>query len=382
MEYLHVEIVSASNSKRPDTVSGDAFRSYRTPGATVVILADGIGSGVKANIYANMAISRLERLLSDGFSLRRAFSSLVKTMHEARGTEMPYAVFTVVRILNNGETTILAYEMPESLFIGRHSASVLKRRNFTHGSDVISETNLFLEPGEGLLLYSDGITLAGIGTTTILGWSSNEICRHVNSLFSAGEQKIMLAKRVHAQARKLWGKTCGDDCTVIGALCRPGKVATIFSGPPLDKTQDTKVVEAFLALPGLKIVCGATTAQIVARHLSQKVQVNTSDSSLIAPPGYSLTGIDLVTEGAITLNQLFNIFDASPLDFEAESSVTRLYDALIDADRVNFIVGKSQNVGHADIAFKQQGIMPRHKVIEMLAQKLRVDGRLVDVKHV
>lgn len=156
MEYLHVEIVSASNAKKPDAVSGDAFLSFRTPGATVIILADGIGSGVKANIYANMVISRIERLLNDGFSLRRAFSSLVKTMHEARGTEMPYAVFTVVRILNNGESTVLTYEMPESLFVGRHSTSVLKRRNFPLGNDVISETNLFLEPGEGLLLYSDG----------------------------------------------------------------------------------------------------------------------------------------------------------------------------------------------------------------------------------
>lgn len=162
----------------------------------------------------------------------------------------------------------------------------------------------------------------------------------------------------------------------------PAKSQQFSAGHPRDKAQDTRVVEDFLALPGLKIVCGATTAQIVARHLSQKVQINTSDSSLIAPPGYSLKGIDLVTEGAITLNQLFNIIDASPLDFEVDSSVTRLYDALIDVDRINFIVGDSQNVGHADIAFKQQGIMPRHKAIELLVQKFRADGRLVDVKHV
>lgn len=382
MGYLHVEVTSASNAKKPGNACGDAFISFRTTDATVIILADGIGSGIKANIYANMAISRLEKLLNSGFSLRRAFTSLVNTMHEARGTDLPYAVFTVVRVLNNGETTILAYEMPESIFVGRHSASVVKRRNFTLGNDVISETNLFLETGEGLILFSDGITLAGIGGKTRLGWSSEEVCRFVKDLLVSGADRKLLAKLVHEKALNLWGKHCGDDCTVIGALCRPGKVATIFSGPPLDKTHDTRIVEEFLAQPGLKIVCGATTAQVVARQLSRKLQINTADASLIAPPGYSLEGIDLVTEGAVTLNQLFNILDANPLDFETDSSVTRLYDSLIDADRINFIVGGSKNVGHADIAFRQQGIMPRHKVIELLAQKLRSEGRLVDIKQV
>ncbi|MBU1107764.1 MAG: serine/threonine-protein phosphatase [Candidatus Riflebacteria bacterium] len=382
MGYLHVEVTSAWNAKKPAGVCGDAFLSFRTPEATVVILADGIGSGVKANIYANMTISRLETLLSEGFSLRRAFSSLVNTMHESRGTDMPYAVFTVARILNNGETTVLAYEMPESIFVGRHSASVLKRRNFPLGNDVISETNLFLEPDEGLLLYSDGITLAGIGGSTRNGWSSDEVCRFVNDQLVSGEFKSQLAQRVHKHARKLWGKKCGDDCTVVGALCRLGKVATVFTGPPADKTRDNKVVEEFLNMPGLKIVCGATTAQVVARQLKRQLQINKADASLIAPPGYSIEGVDLVTEGAVTLNQLFNIFDADPVYFEHYSSVTRLYDALIDADRINFMVGGSENIGHADIAFRQQGIMSRHKVIELLAQKLRADGRLVDIRQV
>jgi len=107
-----------------------------------------------------------------------------------------------------------------------------------------------------------------------------------------------------------------------------------------------------------------------------------ANSSLIAPPGYRLEGIDLVTEGAVTLNQLFSILDADPDHFEPDSSVTRLYDAISSADRINFIVGGSSNLGHADIAFKQQGIMPRHKAIELLAQKLRSEGRLVDIKQV
>ena len=127
---------------------------------------------------------------------------------------------------------------------------------------------------------------------------------------------------------------------------------------------------------------GATTAQIVARHLNRELAVNVSDTSMIAPPGYSLEGIDLVTEGAVTLNQLYNILDADPIYFEPDSSVTRLYDAIIDADRINFVVGITKNIGHQDIAFRQQGIIPRLKIVELLAEKLSSDGRLIDIKRV
>lgn len=382
MGYIHVEIDIAQKAKKSDGICGDAVCSFRTPEATVIMIVDGIGSGIKANIYANMAAARLEKLLESGFSLRRAFSSLVKTMHESRGSDMPYAVFTMARILNNGEATILTYEMPEAIFVGRHSASVLPRRNFTLEHEVIGESNLFLEPGEGLLMFTDGITLAGIGGKTRLGWNTSEISRFVNDCMVAGERKKKLYQKVQQQALDLWGHPCGDDCTVVGAFCRQGKVVNIFTGPPASSGEDQKVVESFLSQPGLKIVSGATTAQIVARHLKRELAVNISDTSMIAPPGYSLEGIDLVTEGAVTLNQLYNILDADPIYFEPDSSVTRLYDAIIDADRINFVVGVTKNIGHQDIAFRQQGIIPRLKIVELLAEKLSSDGRLIDIKKV
>ncbi len=382
MGYIHVEIDVVQTPKKTGGVCGDAVTYFRTPEATVILLIDGVGSGIKANIYASMACARLAKLLESGFSLRRSFSSLVKTMHEARGSDMPYAVFSIVRILNTGEATVLAYEMPPAIFVGRHSAAVLPRRNFTLEREVISESNLFLEHGEGLLLFSDGITLAGIGGKTRLGWNINEISRFVNDSLVAGDRKKNLYKKVHQQARELWGTPCGDDCTVLSAFCRQGKVVNILTGPPANTNDDKKVIEAFLALPGLKIVSGATTAQIVARHLKRELKLNIADTSMIAPPGYSIDGIDLVTEGAVTLNQLYNILDADPIYFEPDSSVTRFYEAIIDADRINFIVGVARNIGHTDIAFRQQGIIPRSKIVELLAEKLTVEGRLIDIKTV
>lgn len=382
MGYLHVEVNITQTSKKPGNVCGDVAASSRTPEYTLILLADGIGSGVKANIYANMVISRIQRLIENGFSLRHAFNALVTTMHESRGTELPYSVFTIVQVLNNGEATVLSYEMPEAIFVGQYNASVLKRKNLMIKREIKGESNLFLEAGESLILYSDGISNAGVGGNTKLGWNSDEVCCFVNDRIVAGEARFNLGKRVHQQAKDLWGTPCGDDCTVINLVCRKGKIANILTGPPANRSDDKKVIKEFLDLPGIKIVSGATTAKLVAKYLNCQVQINQADSSLIAPPGYSIEGIDLVTEGAVTLNQLYNIFDSDPTFFEQQSSVTRLYDALIDADRVNFILGSGKNIGHSDIAFKQQGILPRQTIVKLLAEKLVADNRLVQVKVV
>ncbi len=377
MGYIHIEIDSAQTPKKQGAVCGDAFTWFRRPEATVILLADGIGSGIKANVYAGMTLSRLQALLENGVSLRNAFASLVKTMHAARGTDLPYAVFTVVQILKNGETTILAYEMPEGIFLGKHAATPCKRRDFTFGNDIISETILFLEPGEGIVLFTDGISQAGMGLTTRTGWSSKEICSFLNGKLNLDLNSP--AKAVHDKARSLWQGFRGDDCTVISAICRVGKIVNIMTGPPADRGKDAAVTSNFFSQNGTKIICGATTAKVVAHHLGRQLQINRNDHSLIAPPGYSLEGIDLVSEGAVTLNQAYNILDVDPVNFEPDSSVSRLCELLIQADRVNFFVGSAENEAHADISFKQRGIIPRGKIVRLLAERLRRLGKLVEV---
>lgn len=380
MGYIHIEIEAAQSPKKQGGVCGDAFAWFRRPEATIIILADGIGSGIKANVYANMAISRLQSLIEQGVSLRNAFAGLVKTMHAARGTDLPYAVFTLVQILKNGETTILAYEMPEGVFIGKHSITPCKRRDFTLGHDVISETILFLEPGEGIILYSDGISQAGMGLTTRTGWSSKEICSFLNNHLN--DEEADFAEIVHNRARQLWQGFRGDDCSVISAICRPGRVVNIFTGPPAERQKDAAAVSNFCKSDGEKVVCGATTAKVVAQHLGRRLQINHNDHSLIAPPGYSIEGIDLVSEGAVTLNQAYNILDVDPVNFEPDSSVSRLCELLIKADRVNFFVGSAENEAHADISFRQRGIIPRGKIVRMLTERLRQLGKLVEISAV
>ncbi|MBP7635467.1 SpoIIE family protein phosphatase [Candidatus Ozemobacteraceae bacterium] len=377
MGYLHVEVDAASSAKKRAAACGDVWSVERTPEATTVLLSDGLGSGVKAAVAARMAVSRMTELLRRGFSIRQAFSRVVHTMHEARGTDLPYAVLSAIRLLNTGEATVLSYEMPTPLYLTRNAAVPLQMRTITLDTELVGETGLFLEPGEGILLMSDGITQAGIGKTIKLGWATEGVRRFLDECRSGGEPMEAMARLVHDKARQYWEGPFGDDCTALLARMRNGIIVNILTGPPADPRLDGEVAGRFLQMPGMHVVCGGTTARIVARRLGRPLDMEPSPQSLIAPPAYRLEGVDLVTEGAVTLNQVFNILDADPVDYEPDTGVTQLCRALRSADRINILVGTADNAGHADIAFRQRGIMRRSVIVELLVERLRAAGKLV-----
>jgi len=354
----------------------------RTPSHTTIVVSDGLGHGIRANIAATMCVSRLLELFRGGFSLRVGFANMVKTMNEARGTDLPYAVFTVARILNDGTTTLLSYEMPPPILISPRHAAVLPQRTITLENALIGEANCHLESGEGVIVVSDGITQAGMGTAFKLGWEANGACRYINTCLLDGVLPREIPPYVHRRALEHWGPSPGDDCTVTLALSRWGNTVNVLTGPPSDPAQDNAVVAKFLLAEGTKIVCGGTTAGIVARHRGKKIAIDTESQPTIAPPKYTVEGIDLVTEGAVTLNQVYNVLDEDASAFEEDSGVTELHQHLRSADRVNFLVGVARNPASDNIAFRQRGILTRMQIVPLLADRLRKAGKLVVVDYI
>ena len=92
--------------------------------------------------------------------------------------------------------------------------------------------------------------------------------------------------------------------------------------------------------------------------------------SLTAPPRFELEGIDLVTEGAVTLNQVYNVIDEPLEKLTEDSGVTELCTFLQLADRVNIFLGGAHNRAHGDISFRQQGILTRDRIVPLIADKL------------
>jgi hypothetical protein len=382
MGYIHVEIETVQTSKKPDTPCGDVSTYERSATATTLIVCDGLGSGIKANIAATMCASHLLELFRCGFSLRQGFGNMAKIMNQSRGTDLPYSVFTVARIMSDGTATILSYDMPSPILLSARHASTLQQRTLTLENALIGESNCLVEPGEGIIIVTDGISQAGLGISMRNGWEVEGVCRYINTCLTDGILHSELPKYILRRAIELWGDHSGDDCTVALASCRWGKTVNILTGPPSDSSKDREVVAKFLMSEGSKIVCGGTTANIVADYRGTKVVMEPNPQSVLAPPRYIIDGINLVTEGAVTLNQVYNLIDEDLDDFEEESGVTQLCELLKKADRINFLVGVAQNPASENIAFRQRGILNRTQIIPLIADKLRKAGKLVLIEYI
>lgn len=380
--YIHVEIEKSQISKHAGDPCGDVVDYVRTETSTTLVISDGLGSGIKANIAATMCVSRILQLLQHGYSLRSAFSSVVKTMDDAKGTDLPYAVFTVMRILNDGVATVLSYEMPPPMFITSRYANVLPQRTVTMNGSIISEVNCHVEPNEGILVMSDGITQAGLGSGLANGWGPDGVSQYISGCLRERINLNKIPELTIREARRVWGESTGDDCTTVLARCRWGKTVHILTGPPGNPIKDKPTVRDFMMQSGMKVVCGGTTAKITADYLGAEIRTESNPMSMLAPARYEIDGIDLVTEGAVTLNQVYNVFDEDSDNFDEESGVTELHELLNDADRVHFIVGKAENPANKDISFRQRGILSRHAIIPLICEKLRKAGKLVIVDYI
>lgn len=378
----YISVASVQGNKNQARVCGDFVSCDRTDEATTIILCDGIGSGIKANVAAVMCASRLLELIRLGFSLRQACAKLVDTMHEARSADIPFSAFSVCRILNDGHVTMISYEMPAAVIAEKFRAYIPKQRFSRLGAEVISESNCFLEPGEGIFLFSDGVAQAGMGSVFKTGWGAEGAANYVNACIDTRVALKDIPEKILERVKYYSGPSYGDDTTILFISCRQARPLQVLTGPPSDRAQDRGIMERFMALNGPKVVCGSTTADVLARYLGAQVKLRGVSEAYYKPPQYEIKGIDLVTEGVITLNQVYNILEENPENLDNESCVSQLCVLLRDADAVNLMVGAASNPGHHNIVFRQMGLLPRQVIVQLLSEKLKKMGKLVTIEYV
>ena len=195
------------------------------------------------------------------------------------------------------------------------------------------------------------------------------------TIVAMGTSMPEAAVSITAAMQQNAGITIGN---VVGS-----NILNIFTGPPLEMSDDDTVVPNFLKSDGIKVVCGSSTANIVSRYLDKPLKVDSVQVNFIEPPKYSLEGIDLVTEGAVTLNQVYNILDEKPDEYaQNRGGVSTLYSLFQFADRINFTVGKTKNEAHTDVIFRQVGVLPRTSIVPLIAEKLKKEGKLVVINYV
>jgi len=362
-------------------VCGDYCLCERTPAGFLYVVCDGIGSGAYANISAITCAGRITELFSGGLSLRAAAETVAASMHRARTEDIPFAAFSAAIILPDGQFTAYSYEAPSPVLIQDKHATALTPRFYTAGFEIIAEVSGCLNMGDCLLIFSDGVSQAGLGHGYGMGIGSDGVCDYINRNYKPHGPISELPEKIAEMCKSVSAGNYEDDTTIAALYCRCANELALLTGPPSKQSLDNTYVTDFMNMPGSKVVCGSTTAEITARELKSKVTTLFAGNSFGQPPEYRIEGIDLVTEGAITLNQVFNIMDEPAVRLTRGTAAERLCLMLRGADAIHLMIGNAANTAHEDLIFKQIGVNVRKSTIRRISERLRDIGKLVTIRY-
>jgi hypothetical protein len=350
MERLHVEVEQCQLNKHGEELCGDSVEVETCPDSTIVVLSDGLGSGVKANILSSLTVRMAVTMLKGGLTLEEVVETFVHTLPVCEKRQLAYSTFSILQIFNDGNVYLAEYDSPPA-FIGRgDELRIVPRSERTMDERVIREAFFSVEDGDWIVLVSDGILHAGIGGIWNIGWGWDRVGDYVCSTAARTSLASELAEEIAEVTDKLYAHKPGDDATVVAVRIRHPRCLTMLVGPPVDPKDDCEVVGKLLsALLGRKVACGGTTGNIVARILDRPITVDLTVHDKRIPPIGKLEGIDLVTEGMLTLSYTLEKLEKGVKLKEAavkSDGSSRLTALLLEADYLHIIVGRAINPAH------------------------------------
>lgn len=376
---LFIESGGAHISKHGEILCGDSLGVAPIHGGKLMVLSDGLGSGVKANILATLTTKIAMRLLERGLPLEEVVETLTDTLPECKVRKIAYSTFTLLKVLEDGSVYLAEFDNPPTFFLKRGYVSQLKYRDRVIGTRKIREARVHVEAGDWLVTVSDGEIHAGIGGLLNLGWDWEKIAKFLETQVYDEVSAQKVAQILVDQARQLYEGRPGDDTTVGVLKIRPKRYASFMIGPPVKREDDEPVVDRFLSLPGRKIVSGGTTAGILGKLLGKDVVVDLSTMTNKIPPTGKLEGIDLVTEGVHTVNHALEILEKIN-DIEElvgkRDGASKLAWEFLYADAVNVFLGQAINPAHLNPNLPQEmGFKSRS--VQAIANILREKGKEV-----
>jgi len=376
-----VDVIGKSFCKHGEDTCGDSYKVFRTPDSTVIVLSDGLGSGVKANVLSTLTVEIVGGLVSGNLSTYEILETLIATLPVCKWRGIAYSTFSILRVYDTGQATLVEYDSPTSLRVKNGEKVGAMAGNEVQVLDkTIRESHFRFKPGDMFLQMSDGIIHAGVGTELRFGWQEEGVQSYLGHVAHLAEgDPDRLAAYVVNQANDLWQRRPGDDGTVVATRYRKARNATVITGAAGDRRDMRRLLSDFLASPGLKIVSGGTTSHLVAEKLGKKLDVDFKylDSGL--PPTAKIEGVDLVTEGILTLNRVVDHLKNGAPDGE-DNAATELLTLLRGCDGVTFMVGTARNSAHQNTMFPPE-LLLRRTVVETLCSLLRQEGRTVEARY-
>ncbi len=380
------DICNLSLNKKGEELCGDQVKFTKTATKSTIVLSDGLGSGVKASILATLTTEILITMLNADVPLEEVIKTVIGTLPICQVRKIAYATFTIISINHlTNEFKVINFDNPPVLYFKKGRIVKLETKIDKILGKKIQSSEGKLERGDFIGAISDGVLYAGLGDTMNFGWGWDNIAKYMERIFiSQATNSRSIIEQVMSETRSLYRDKIGDDATFVGVYVRKPNPVMIFTGPPLDITQDEVYAERLLSFPGRKVICGGTTGNLVANYMGETIEMDIPTMRKDLPPIGILKEVDLVTEGILTISKATEMIrkckgDVSRLSSDRNGAVL-LAREILEGDSIYFLVGQQIN------EFYQNPLLPknisiRRNLIEDLVQLLRSQQKEVMVEY-
>ena len=387
-----VDVAYKSLNKFSEILCGDKVEIVKTKDSDIMILADGMGSGVKANILSTLTSKILGTMFLNGATLEECVDTIVETLPVCQVRQVAYSTFSILQVFNNGDAYLVEFDNPGCIFIRDVKLFPIPKNIREIDNKKINEFRFQVKRGDALILMSDGTIHAGVGQLLNFGWLWEDIASYAVKQYAVTVSAARLATSICHACDELYMFRPGDDTTVACMRIIDSKPVNLMTGPASNPEDDERMVAEFTADPTAKtIVCGGTSATIVSRVLKKRMDVSLDYVDPDIPPIAFMDGIDLVTEGVLTLNRVvqllrrYNKKETVAEDFFLEldkpnggSMVAKMI--IEDCTEIHLFVGKAINSAYQNPGLPfDLGI--RQNLVEQLKLALEEMGKPVTVNY-
>ncbi len=379
-ETIHIEVFCERKNHEGERICGDVFltKKIKEENRVIAVLSDGLGHGVKANILATLTSTMALSFTEEHKDEKKIAEIIMNTLPVCSERKISYSTFTILDIEKDGFTTIIEYDNPQAFVIRNNKllnlewqCLLLEARN-NKGKE-IKTCKFNPEKGDRIIFCSDGIVQSGLGSTKYPGgWGHENLEKFVleNVKNNPGISAEKLASKVVGRAYHNDGYHAKDDTSCGVVYFRQPRKLLLSTGPPFDKENDAKLASKVQNFEGKKIISGATTGDIIARELELDIEDSNKFTSQDLPPVSFMKGVDLITEGILTLTRVTDLlknYDSS--EMPGRGPADQVIDLLLNSDEIHFLVGTRINEAHQDPTLPVELEM-RRNVIKRLANIL------------
>ena len=322
--------------------------------STVIVLADGLGSGVKASILSTLTSKIISTMLAEGLKIEECVSAIAATLPVCSTRGVAYSTFTIIRLIDNDSVELIQYDNPPVLMIRDGVRYDYPKTEMSIDGKKIFKSLIRLKEDDVFVAMSDGCPHAGIGTAYNFGWKYDDIAEFMEMLVPVGYTAKTLSTMLIDEVNKLYGSRPGDDATACVIKIRKRVPMNMLFGPPANRDDCEKMMSLFFSKEGKHIVCGGTTASIAAKWLGKPLKASLTFERSDVPPIAEIEGVDLVTEGVITVNKVVEyaedyvgenkLYEQWSMQRDGASLICRLL--FEEATDINFFVGRAVNPAH------------------------------------